>query len=143
KSKVQSPGCAGFTHTNLMPEGVVMVRDKVREVDELIRRAPWMDFEFGEFSGGVVAIVGSVDPSSGYDLKILFSDVAFVSLPVAWRTDTSRAVLSLVEEGRAEILVNHAFHVVVGNTLFEFAAEDLPGTRCLIGAREIDVRVLR
>lgn len=119
-----------------------MDRDKVRAIDAFIRRAPWMDFEFAEYSAGVVSIVGSIDPSTGDEIELLFRDASFVSLPAVWRTNTAKTVLSIVDGG-APFQVYHAFYPEQENTFFELAPEDLTGTRCLIWARDVELRVLQ
>jgi hypothetical protein len=90
-----------------------------------------------EFAGYRLTLHGSIAPSSAPDFVITFDRVFFMSLPLEWKTDTSREVVGVLTGASAEE-VNLRFRVEQGNTLFSFRPENYPDDfRCLIGARSV------
>lgn len=119
------------------------IKDKVMNIDRVIRQYPWLDFEVAEYKNGKLTIVGSVDTSDEHVVEIDFVGVAFASLPMCWRTDTTNVVISVVEGGSA-VVINQTFRVEQGSSLFQFVPEDYPQAfRCLVGARDVACRVMR
>lgn len=116
---------------------------RVLEIDSAIRAFPWLDFELAEYRGNVLTVSGSVDTSVEHDIEISFTDLAFVSLPLAWRTDTSAPVFTMVR-GSEVVVINQTFRVEQGMHIFQFMPEDYPPTfRCLVGARSVTYRLIR
>lgn len=114
-----------------------MLTDSIQAVDRAIRRYPWLDFDVLECSPRKVRIAGSIDPSSAPDLIVEFEDIAAVSLPMEWRTDTTKVVFAELDNLLASEL-NLAFHVEVGYTAFHFVADDRPGP-CVVLAKSVSV----
>jgi hypothetical protein len=112
----------------------------VRVVDRInqhVCQQPWCDFEVKEYRGTKLVVTGSLDLSAAHIFEVWFEGVFFVSMPMEWKTDTSRPTLALmVGEGAAS--VNRRFRVERGHHIFRFTPEDYPEDfGCLVGAREI------
>lgn len=115
----------------------------VNEINLIIERQLWMDFQVTNYDGYSLTIVGCLSLSfpDQYEIKIYFRDVFFVSLPMDWKTDTSKIVLSLLEADEAGE-INWKFQVESGYHIFRFKPEDYPDDfGCLIGAREISYKL--
>lgn len=116
-------------------------RQTVARINSHLRGMPWCDFEIMEYHGNRLVLMGSIDPSSSHDIEVTFVDVAFLSLPTEWRTNTSEAPLSIVV-GEDAVPTNRRFRVVRGTHIFRFQPEDMPDCGgCLIGARAIEFSV--
>lgn len=113
------------------------VRTKVAEVNGFLAGCSWMDFEVLRYESGTLVVMGSLDISDPHDIEVHFHEVAFVSLPIEWKTDTTKPVLSVFEGDKA-VTVNLTFQVEQGHHLFRFAPEDYPDQfGCLVGAKGI------
>jgi len=117
----------------------------VSDIDAQVRKNPWMDFEVTNYDRQMLSVIGNISPSypgQPGQIEINFKDVYFVSLPIAWKTDTSKQVISLVD-GPEQFAINKLFRVEQGYLIFKFMPEDYQeGFGCLIGAKEISYRVL-
>lgn len=111
------------------------IAETILDIDGAIRSFPWMDFEVLECSRWKARIAGSLDGSGLPDIHVEFADVAGASMPMEWKSDTSRVVFSEVEPHRARAF-NLGFAIEQGYTLFQFAGEDHPEP-CVIAARSV------
>lgn len=117
--------------------------EETESIDKAIRRYPWLDFEVADYRRETLTITGSIDTSSAHNIEIIFSRVAFLSLPMSWRTDTQKPVLS-VAAGNSAVVINQTFQTEHGIHLFQFTPENHNELfRCLIGASAISHRILR
>lgn len=115
--------------------------DTVERINALLQQRPWFDFEVMEYQGYALTVVGSIDPSGPHQLEIRFDRVFAVSLPMEWRTDTSRPPLTLLT-GEPAAAVNRRFRVEQGHHVFRFSPEDYPEDfGCLIAAQGIEFRI--
>jgi hypothetical protein len=109
----------------------------VEEINIFLQKELWFDFEVICYQDRKLTIIGSIDPSSHHNIEIYFEDIFFVSLPVEWKTDTTKTILSILAGDNA-IELNKRFQVEIGYHIFRFAPEDYPEDfGCLIGARKI------
>jgi hypothetical protein len=119
------------------------VKKVVDEINNYIQKGLWLDFEVSQYSKNKLMITGSIDPSNPHDIEINFEDVFFVSLPLEWKTDTTKTVLHILEGEDAKAL-NLRFQVEQGYQIFKFSPEDYPDDfGCIIGAKAISYLVLR
>lgn len=113
------------------------VRRTLGQINQMLQRRPWLDFEVAEYRGGELLVVGSMDTTAPHDVEIRFKDVFFVSLPIEWKTDTTKPPLALVM-GEEAIRLNLRFQVVRGHHIFRFTPEDYTvDFSCLVCAKEI------
>src|SRR5258708_4306012 len=118
------------------------VRTMVETIDRTVRKMPWIDFEVKHYLGNELIIMGSLDSSASRDIEIIFMDVFFVSMPIAWKTDTSKTVLTLVN-GEATVVINKRFQVEQGHHIFRFMPEYYADDfYCLVAAKTITWRAL-
>lgn len=109
----------------------------VEDINIFLQKELWFDFEVIRYHDRKLTIIGSIDPSSHHAIEIYFEDIFFVSLPMEWKTDTTKTILSILE-GNDAIKLNKRFQVEIGYHIFRFAPEDYPEDfGCLIAAREI------
>ncbi|GIO67640.1 hypothetical protein [Paenibacillus cookii] len=109
----------------------------VEDINTFIRSQLWLDFEVLQYDKQKLTIIGSIDISNMHDIEIVFEDIFFVSLPIEWKTDTSRQVLSILE-GEKAIILNKKFQVEQGYSIFAFAPEDYPDDfGCYVCAKKI------
>jgi len=111
----------------------------VDEINALLQKQPWMDFTVSEFNGYHLLIEGglSIHRRRPWDIEITFESVFCISLPVDWKTDTSKPPLALLT-GDDAYAINTRFDVVQGNHLFRFRPEDYPpDSGCIIAAEGI------
>ena len=115
----------------------VNIIKEIDNINKFLQSELWFDFEVKEYTKNRLCIIGSIDPTYPPNIKIHFKDIFFLSLPIEWKTDTSKKILSLVE-GEDAININKQFQVEQGYYLFQFKAEYYPDDfKCLIGAKEI------
>ncbi len=109
----------------------------VEALNDCIKGFLWMDFEIVECHSNKLVVIGSIDPSDSHDVEIEFGDIAFVSSPMSWQTDTSKVVVTLVTGERASEL-NQRFGVEAGYHVLRFSPEDRPSEfGCYVGARHV------
>lgn len=109
----------------------------IKEINIFLQKELWFDFEVVRYQDQKLTIIGSIDPSSHHNIEIYFEDIFFVSLPMEWKTDTAKNILSIIE-GDDAIELNKKFQVEIGYHIFRFAPENyLENFGCLIAAREI------
>lgn len=113
----------------------------IKLINQFIQGKAWFDFDVTEFSPFRVTVSGGLDLSSGEaDVEISFEDVFCVSTLMSWRSDTSKAVLRVLD-GERERAVIERFQVEEGYQSFEFVAERYPDSfGCLIVAKRISWR---
>jgi hypothetical protein len=112
----------------------------VNTVSNRIQQEPWFDFEVIKYNKNELVIGGGKSLSYPHELEILFKDVFFVSMPVEWRTDTSKNIFTILE-GDEKYNVNKRFQVEQGYFIFKFFPEDYPNDfGCLICAKSVDVK---
>ncbi|WAS93142.1 hypothetical protein [Nannocystis punicea] len=115
----------------------------VTRINNYLQQQLWFDFEVSEYQKGRLVVIGSIDTTVSHNVEIWFKDIAFVSLPMEWKTDTSAPPLSLIE-GVEAVEISSRFQVEVGHHIFRFSPEDYaPQFGCLIGAREIGFQVVK
>jgi hypothetical protein len=113
------------------------VKKIVDKINEFINGRLWLDFEMIQYQNHVLTITGSIDTSYPYDIEIKFEDIFFISLPIEWKTDTSKVVLKVLE-GEEAISINKRFQVEQGYYIFKFIPEDYNDDfGCLVGAKKI------
>ena len=111
--------------------------EAVRQINEFLRSRPWMDFELKEYTGYRLVVMGGIDPSVGPEVEIWFEGVAFVSMPIEWRTDTSVDPFALLQGDQARML-NRRFQVEQGHHVFRFTAEGFsPESGCALAAKQV------
>ena len=98
---------------------------KIRELNEFLGSMPWCDFEVLAYRGYNLLLMGSIDTTAHHNIEIEFSEVAAVSMPFEWKTDTSRGPFSIAE-GAMAFRINQAFQIEEGHHVFLFEAEDSP-----------------
>jgi hypothetical protein len=109
----------------------------VDNINQHVCQQPWCDFEVKEYRGTKLVVTGSLDVSAAHMFEVWFEGVFFVSMPMEWKTDTSRPPLALLV-GEDAAAVNRRFCVERGHHIFRFTPEDYPDDfGCLVGAREI------
>ncbi|MFF2482313.1 hypothetical protein [Paenibacillus sp. NPDC058071] len=114
----------------------------VEDINKFIRNQPWLDFEVLQYDKQKLTIIGCIDISNLHDIEIVFEDIFFVSLPIEWKTDTSRPVLSVLEREKA-IILNKKFKVEQGHSIFAFAPEDYPDDfGCYVSAKKIAFKLI-
>ncbi|TLS50080.1 hypothetical protein FE782_22365 [Paenibacillus antri] len=112
----------------------------VETINSHIQKELWFDFEIIRYERNELVVGGGKSLSYPHELEIHFKGVVFVSAPVEWRTDTSRAVF-LILEGDEASKVNTKFQVEQGCYIFKFVPEDYPEDfSCLIGASRLEVK---
>lgn len=109
--------------------------ETVHVIDSAIRQYPWMDFEVIECSRWKLRVSGALDPSGEDDIQIEFKDIAAVSLPTEWKTDTNRVTFAELT-GEAAVRFNLGFRIERGYTLFQFVAEDCESP-CVVAAKSV------
>ncbi|MFC5702317.1 hypothetical protein ACFPVX_13525 [Cohnella faecalis] len=116
---------------------ILETKKVVEDINTFIGSQLWLDFEVLQYDKQKLTIIGSIDISNMHDIEIVFEDIFFVSLPIEWKTDTSRPVLSILEGEKAKIL-NKKFQVEQGHSIFAFAPEDYPDDfGCYVCAKKI------
>ncbi|EGO62751.1 hypothetical protein [Acetonema longum] len=122
---------------------IVSIKTIMAEINSFIQQQMWLDFEVIQYIRNKLTVIGSIDISNPHDLEIHFEDISFVSLPIEWKTDTSKTALLLLE-GEAAILLNKRFHVQQGYHIFKFTPEDYPEDfGCYVGARAISYQIIK
>jgi len=115
----------------------------VDEINALLMRQQWMDFTVSELDGSSLLVEGglSIHRPRPWDIEITFESVFCISLPVEWKTDTSKPPLALLTGDEAHE-INRRFDVAQGNHVFRFTPEDYPPDfGCIIAAEKISYRL--
>jgi len=116
------------------------IRRILDEINSFLMQELWMDFEVIQYTGNELVIMGSIDISNPHDIEIIFRDVFFISMPMEWKTDTSKTVLEVVE-GQPAIDLNKKFQVEQGYHIFKFIPEDYDKDfGCFIAAKGINYK---
>ena len=120
------------------------IKKTVDEINKYIQKELWFDFDVFNYVRNKLTITGSIDFSVKYDIEIVFEDIAFVSLPFEWQTDTSQTVLSIIENSDEAKAINIKFQVEQGHTLFKFIPEGFPENfGCILGAKSISYKIIK
>ena len=113
----------------------------VNEINDYIKKQMWLDFEVLSYENYTLSIIGSIDISSEHDIKIIFNDVSFISMPFEWKTDTSVEALILVT-GEEAVIMNRKFQVERGHYIFKFVPESFLGDfGCYLAAKTISYQI--
>ncbi|HEY1137263.1 MAG TPA: hypothetical protein VGE64_07220 [Xanthomonadaceae bacterium] len=112
----------------------------IGHINAFIQSQPWLDFDVVEYRHARLVVGGALSSSYSPDIEIEFRDVFFMSLPMAWHTDTSTPPLSLVEGDEAREL-NLRFHAEQGHHIFQFLSEEDPRMPCHVCAASIKFRI--
>lgn len=111
----------------------------VKDINSKLKSNLWFDFEVIKYERNEVIIGGGKSLSYPHEIKIQFTDVFFISLPMEWQTDTSKDVFVILE-GKEASDINIQFQVEQGHYIFKFVPEDYSEEfGCLIGAKNIAV----
>ncbi|MCY0993947.1 hypothetical protein OV203_42810 [Nannocystis sp. ILAH1] len=114
----------------------------IDQINSYLQKQLWFDFEVLQYQPGRLVVAGSIDTTVHHNVEIWFKGIAFVSLPMEWKTDTSSPPLSLLA-GEAAVRINMRFQVEQGHHIFRFSPEDYPAEfGCLIGARELGFEIV-
>jgi hypothetical protein len=117
-------------------------KQTIARINDYLQKQLWFDFEVLLYQQGRLVVAGSIDTTVHHNIEIWFKDIAFVSLPMNWKTDTSTPPLSLLE-GESAVRTNIRFQVEHGHHIFRFSPEDYPAEfGCLIGARELGFEIV-
>ena len=118
------------------------LRKAVENLNKLIRKRPWMDFEVRQYFRNKLTIYGGIDLLYSHEIEIYFENIFFVSLPIEWKTDTKKNVVKILESEESR-KVNIKYKVEQGFTIFSFKPEDYPDDfGCLIGAKELSYKIM-
>lgn len=116
---------------------------RVRNIDEQLRKYPWIDFEVWEYAGSDLKVVGCLDTSDPYDVELRFVDVSFVSIPMEWKTNTSDVVIS-VATGEIERQLNLRFQNEVEHVCYLLKPEGFQEDfYCVVGAKWVELTCAR
>ena len=118
------------------------LQEVVEEINAFLQKQLWYDFEVIRYQDQKLTINGGIDPSSHHNMEIYFEDVFFLSLPIEWKTDTTKTAFSLVAGSNA-VELNKRFQVEMGYHIFRFTPEYYPEDfGCLVGARKVSYAIL-
>jgi hypothetical protein len=118
------------------------VKLKVEKVNEFIKNGLWFDFEIKQYTNDELTLYGGLSLSYP-DIEIKFKNIFFLSLPMMWKTDTQKTILSVLE-GHDEKKICEMFQVEYLHYIFKFTPEDYPPKfGCLIAAKEISYKILK
>ena len=98
-------------------------RKAVEEIDVVIRRNAWFDFQISTYDGSNLIISGSTDSLYYHELEVTFHNVFFVSGYFHdWKSDTTHPVFRTPEQEEA-YQMNFQFEIEEGYDLFIFKVE--------------------
>jgi hypothetical protein len=100
-----------------------MFAEKIKEINDFLKKEMWFDFELLDYSKNCLTVVGSTDFSYFHNIEISFKDVFYISCNVEWRSDTSENIIE-IEQGDEARKINVANKIEQGYTLFKFIPED-------------------
>lgn len=109
----------------------------IERINLFLQKQLWFDFEVSQYERQSLIVVGSIDQSAPHNIEVCFENISFISLPMEWRTDTSRRILTLLE-GEEAYKLNGKFQVEIGHHIFQFFPEGYPNDfGCLVAAKKI------
>lgn len=111
------------------------LKETVEQINRILSNESWLDMEVLEMKGGSLVIIGSTDFTYGHSLEIKFAEVFHMSVNTEWKTDTSKPVLYLVDNGES-VEINQKYQIEQGNILFKILSEDIE-TPFYISAKNI------
>ncbi|MGB3259914.1 hypothetical protein [Paenisporosarcina sp.] len=118
------------------------VKVVVKEIDTIIRKELWYEFIVDQYTATNKLILNGGFSTSYPDIEIIFEDIFFISLPIMWKSDTKKVVLTLLE-GEEFRKMNIKFGVEIGYHIFKFTPNYYSSNfGCLIGAKKISFRML-
>jgi hypothetical protein len=101
----------------------------IQQINNDIKRFPWMDFGIACFSDGDGLFVrGSIDESYGCQVEIKFSHVLYIDCATVWKTNTEEDAVFFVKDEK--LLSNderYKFFENGSGAVVGFCAEGLPG----------------
>ena len=113
------------------------VRDSVESFNALVQSRLWLDFDVVASGPQTTVVDCGLDLTVGPEIRLEFSGVYFQTILMAWKTDTSRPVLKLLDAADA-VRINSMYRIERGHHLFAFQPEDLAAdARCIIAAKAI------
>ncbi|OWR32513.1 hypothetical protein CDO73_02605 [Saccharibacillus sp. O23] len=88
------------------------------KINNYLRRNPFFYLEISDFSRWELNLVGGKSLTYAHELRIIFKEVSFVSLPMDWEVDVSALGIALAE-GKEECEINLKYQIEIGNYIFK------------------------
>ncbi|SIT29165.1 hypothetical protein SAMN05421788_108234 [Filimonas lacunae] len=98
------------------------LRQTVEEIDTIIRKELWFDFEVWSYDRNKLIIAGGKDLMYSHQLEIIFENVFYYSGVFAeWKSNTQHPAF-IIPSNEPELNLKH--EIIQGYQLFSFVTED-------------------
>ena len=103
----------------------IELKQKAEAINAIITKDELDMTLLGLAEGGDLEIIGSIDLTYYYTLKIMFRDVCHISINVDWHTDSSRPIFELLE-GAEDQHIREQRCVLNGYAIFKITHDFVP-----------------
>ena len=102
------------------------LKQKAEAINAIITENVWFDMTILDFNGfWNLEIIGSIDLTYYYTLKIVFKEICHISINVDWHTEPSRPVFELLE-GAEDQRIRKQRCVLDEYAIFKITHEEAP-----------------
>jgi hypothetical protein len=100
------------------------MKEIINRINDRVKKAPFFDFSILKFEKDNLIIAGSEDLTYYHEVEIEFISVYTVICNTAFKADTSRNVIEIIEDSDEAKEINLKYGVVQGNNVFKLYSED-------------------
>jgi hypothetical protein len=101
-----------------------MLAEKLSKLNDYIQNHAFFEFRLIKFDYNHLVIAGSSDFQYYHEVEIFFMNVHTIICNTEFKLDTSKSVVTLVEDIEESRKLNLQYKVLVGNLIFRLIDED-------------------
>jgi len=116
-------------------------RRVIDEINTVIRKFLWLDFQLDGYSYDTLRLIGSVSTSYPPEIQIEFSGVFLYSGVLRWTSNKEDSGIEVVDDEELGLL-NERYGVTVGNMAYRIKNSDNLSESILIIAEQVSYREL-
>lgn len=100
------------------------MKEIIAAINQKVASMTYCELSMRSLSSNALSIVGSEDILYFYDFEIRFLDVHTVVCNTDWKLDTSKELISIIDDTPEALVLNERYRVEIGNTIFRLGSDD-------------------